>query len=44
MDTTDRIELAKQLSKYFHKDQKYGEHDYYTYHISGGCQDFRISC
>ena len=35
MNTTDRIELAKQLSKYFHKDQKYGEHDYYTYHISG---------
>ena len=35
MDTTDRIELAKQLSKHFHKGQKYGEHDYYTYHILG---------
>ena len=35
MNTTDRIELAKQLSKHFHKGQKYGEHDYYTYHISG---------
>lgn len=35
MDTTDRIELAKQISKHFHKGQKYGEHDYYTYHILG---------
>ena len=35
METTDRIELAKQLSKHFHKGQKYGDHDYYTYHISG---------
>ena len=35
MNTTDRIELAKQLSKHFHKGQKYGEHDYYTYHILG---------
>ena len=35
MDTTDRIELAKQLSKHFHKGQKYGEHDYYEYHIAG---------
>ena len=35
METTDRIELAKQLSKHFHKGQKYGEHDYYTYHILG---------
>lgn len=35
METTDKIELAKQLSKHFHKGQKYGEHDYYTYHILG---------
>ncbi len=35
IDTTDRIELAKQLSKHFHKGQKYGKHDYYTYHILG---------
>lgn len=35
MDTTDRIELAKQLSKHFHKGQKYGEDDYYEYHILG---------
>ena len=35
MNTTDRIELAKQLSKHFHKGQKYGEHDYYAYHILG---------
>lgn len=35
MITTDKIELAKQLSKHFHKGQKYGEHDYYTYHILG---------
>jgi hypothetical protein len=34
MDTTDRIELAKQLSKHFHKGQKYGKHDYYEYHIN----------
>ena len=30
-----KIELAKQLSKHFHKGQMYGEHDYYTYHILG---------
>ena len=35
MNTTDRIELAKQLSKHFHKGQMYGKHDYYTYHILG---------
>ena len=35
METTDRIELAKQLSKYFHKGQKYGTYDYYEYHILG---------
>lgn len=35
MDTTDRIELAKQLSKHFHKGQKYGKYDYYEYHILG---------
>lgn len=35
MDATDRIELAKQLSKHFHRGQKYGEHDYYEYHITG---------
>ena len=35
MDTTDRIELAKQLSKHFHKGQMYGTYDYYEYHITG---------
>ena len=35
MITTDKIELAKQLSKHFHKGQKYGEHDYYEHHIFG---------
>ena len=35
MITTDKIELAKQLSKHFHKGQKYGGHDYYEYHITG---------
>ena len=35
METTDRIELAKQLSKHFHKGQMYGEYDYYKYHILG---------
>lgn len=30
-----KIALAKQLSRHFHKDQKYGEHDYYEYHIMG---------
>lgn len=35
MVATDRIELAKQLSKHFHKGQMYGEHDYYEYHILG---------
>lgn len=35
METTDRIELAKQLSKHFHKGQKYGTYDYYEYHILG---------
>lgn len=35
MLATDRIELAKQLSKHFHKGQKYGKHDYYEYHILG---------
>ena len=35
MNTTDRIELAKQLSKHFHKGQKYGEHDYYEHHVTG---------
>ena len=35
MITTDKIELAKQMSKHFHKGQKYGEHDYYEYHILG---------
>lgn len=35
MITTDKIELAKQLSKHFHKGQMYGEHDYYEYHILG---------
>ena len=35
MITTDKIELAKQLSKHFHKDQKYDEYDYYTYHVLG---------
>ena len=29
------ILLAKQLSRHFHKGQKYGEHDYYEYHITG---------
>lgn len=32
---TDRIELAKQLSKHFHKGQMYGTYDYYEYHILG---------
>ena len=35
MITTDKIELAKQLSKHFHRGQKYGEYDYYEYHILG---------
>lgn len=35
MNTTDRIELAKQLSKHFHKGQKYGEYDYFEHHILG---------
>lgn len=35
MDTTDRIELAMQLSKYFHKGQKYGKQDYFEYHVMG---------
>lgn len=30
-----KILLAKQLSRHFHKGQKYGEHDYYEYHIIG---------
>ena len=30
-----KIELAKQLSKHFHKGQKYGEYDYFEYHILG---------
>ena len=30
-----KILLAKQLSRHFHKDQKYGEHDYFDYHIVG---------
>ena len=29
------ILLAKQLSRHFHKGQKYGEHDYFDYHILG---------
>ena len=29
------ILLAKQLSRHFHTGQKYGEHDYYEYHIIG---------
>lgn len=29
------ILLAKHLSRHFHKDQKYGEHDYFDYHIVG---------
>lgn len=35
VETTAKIELAKQLSKHFHKGQKYGKHDYYEYHILG---------
>lgn len=35
MITTDKIELAKQLSKHFHRGQMYGEYDYYTHHILG---------
>lgn len=35
MIKTDKIELAKQISKHFHKGQKYGEYDYYEYHILG---------
>ena len=31
----DNILLAKHLSRHFHKDQKYGEHDYFDYHITG---------
>lgn len=30
-----KILLAKQLSRHFHRGQKYGEHDYYEYHIIG---------
>ena len=29
------ILLAKHLSRHFHKGQKYGEHDYFEYHIFG---------
>ena len=29
------ILLARHLSRHFHKDQKYGEHDYFDYHILG---------
>ena len=35
MVTTDKIELAKQLSKHFHIGQKYGEYDYYEHHVLG---------
>lgn len=35
MIETDKIELAKQLSKHFHRGQMYGEYDYYEYHILG---------
>lgn len=35
MVVTYRIELAKQLSKYFHMGQKYGTYDYYEHHILG---------
>lgn len=35
MIETDKIELAKQLSKHFHRGQMYGEYDYYTHHILG---------
>lgn len=31
----DNILLAKHLSRHFHKGQKYGEHDYFDYHITG---------
>lgn len=30
-----KILLAKQLSRHFHTGQKYGEHDYFDYHIVG---------
>ena len=30
-----RILLAKQLGRHFHTGQKYGEHDYFDYHILG---------
>ena len=30
-----KILLAKQLSRHFHTGQKYGEHDYFDYHIAG---------
>lgn len=30
-----KVLLAKQLSRHFHKGQKYGEHDYFEYHILG---------
>ena len=29
------ILLAKHMSRHFHKGQKYGEHDYFDYHITG---------
>ena len=29
------ILLAKHLSRHFHKGQKYGEHDYFDYHVIG---------
>ena len=42
MITTDKIELAKQLSKHFHKGQKYGEYDYYEHHILGVVKTLEI--
>lgn len=30
-----KILLAKQLSRHFHTGQKYGEHDYFEYHVVG---------
>lgn len=30
-----KILLAKQLSRHFHTGQRYGEHDYFDYHIVG---------
>ena len=38
------ILLAKQLSRHFNKGQKYGEHDYFEYHILGVLKTLYLVC